>query len=46
MIQKRNSDQLLNLFSDDTRESIAKVINYLQKLFQDLQRTIFSLTSN
>ena len=27
-IYKRNSDQLLNLFSNDKRESIPKVINY------------------
>ena len=28
LLYKRNSEQLLNLFFDDRRESIPKVINY------------------
>lgn len=42
-MHKRNSDQLLKLFFDDREgKSCQKSLLILQKLFQDLQRTIFS----
>ena len=46
-MHKRNSDQLLNIFSDNRREGKAcqKYVIILQNLFQNLQRNIFSLSS-